>query len=311
MLVLNKNQQTIGRSVFSKIGSFFKKEDLIILNNTRVITARVEATIKSGKKIELLMEKWQDGHIQCLCNYAVRPNMTLFLPGGERVTVIEKNASLVTMASSFKSVQEYYLWLATHGSIPLPPYMHRSSQVFDQERYNTIFAKIDGSIAAPTASLHFDDKTVQTLINCGIDISYITLHCSFATFLPVRVKNISDHVMHKEYFSISEEVIDKIRACKEKGGRVIAVGTTVVRALESMKTEKDMIPGQYSTSIFITPGYKFSIVDCMLTNFHAPSSTPLLLTDAFAGRVLLSRAYEMAMEKKYRFLSYGDCMLLL
>jgi len=196
------------------------------------------------------------------------------------------------------------------GHMPLPPYIRREDEEFDEERYQTVYAKQRGAVAAPTAGLHFDDELLNAITAKGIDTAFLTLHVGAGTFQPIRVDNILEHRMHKELFELDETVCEKIKACKERGGRVIAVGTTSVRSLESAARNGEVTPFKGETDIFIYPGYKFQIVDAMITNFHLPESTLLMLVSAFCSKEMLLAAYQSAIENRYRFYSYGDAMFI-
>jgi S-adenosylmethionine:tRNA ribosyltransferase-isomerase len=196
------------------------------------------------------------------------------------------------------------------GHIPLPPYIQRDDDVQDAERYQTVYAKIPGAVAAPTAGLHFTNELIQEITDQGIENVFVTLHVGAGTFQPVRVENIEDHKMHDEYLQVSADVCEKVKQCKERGGRVIAVGTTAVRCLETAVQVNELKPYQGETDIFIYPGYEFKVVDALVTNFHLPESTLLMLVSAFAGRENIMNAYQHAINERYRFFSYGDAMFI-
>jgi S-adenosylmethionine:tRNA ribosyltransferase-isomerase len=194
--------------------------------------------------------------------------------------------------------------------MPLPPYIDRDDGADDEERYQTVFAKEMGAVAAPTAGLHFDDATLQSLADMGVEQAEVTLHVGAGTFQPVKTENLDEHIMHSEWLSVSDETVEKIKACKARGGRVVAVGTTSVRSLETAAKDGELNSYQGDTRLFIRPGYQFQVVDLLLTNFHLPQSTLLMLVSAFAGYENIMRAYRHAVEQRYRFFSYGDAMLL-
>ncbi len=200
--------------------------------------------------------------------------------------------------------------MAAHGHMPLPPYIRRDDESFDESRYQTVYAEREGSVAAPTAGLHFDEPLLSELQSRGIGTAHVTLHVGAGTFQPVRVENLSEHVMHAEWLQVSKSVCDKVARTRERGGRVIAVGTTSVRSLESAAAGGSLQPYEGDTRLFITPGYEFKVVDALLTNFHLPESTLLMLVCAFAGYDEVMAAYRHAVEQKYRFFSYGDAMFL-
>jgi S-adenosylmethionine:tRNA ribosyltransferase-isomerase len=209
-----------------------------------------------------------------------------------------------------ESAGDVYELVGSHGHMPLPPYIDRDDGEDDEERYQTVFAKEIGAVAAPTAGLHFDDAMLNTLSEMGVDQAEVTLHVGAGTFHPVKTENLDEHIMHSEWLSVSEETVEKIKACKARGGRVVGVGTTSVRSLETAAKEGELKPYQGDTRLFIRPGYQFQVVDLLLTNFHLPQSTLLMLVSAFAGYEKIMRAYRHAVEQRYRFFSYGDAMLL-
>ena len=315
MLLLDRVTQTVSPSLFTDIGSFITSNDLIIINNTRVFSARLYPMINKGKAaektIEVVLDRWNDNQtVPCICNTKLAIGDRIYFKNNIIMTVVQRSPQLLLL-SPFKTITHYYDWIHAVGSVPIPRYLERDEQTVDTIRYHSVFAQNTGSIASPTASLHFDNATTDALLKQGVEMAPITLHCSFGTFLPIRTKDIADHTMQKEYYSISKKTLQDIQRCKQRGGRVIAIGTTVVRALESLASEYKYIPGDYHTSLFIKPGYSFKLVDGVLTNFHSPKSTPLVLTVAFAGASLVEKGYRLAIERKYRFLSYGDCMLIL
>jgi S-adenosylmethionine:tRNA ribosyltransferase-isomerase len=205
---------------------------------------------------------------------------------------------------------DFYQLMESYGHMPLPPYIDRDDGADDEERYQTVFAKEMGAVAAPTAGLHFDDAMLQSLTDMGVEQAEVTLHVGAGTFQPVKTENLDEHIMHSEWLSVSDETVEKIKACKARGGRVVAVGTTSVRSLETAAKEGELKPYQGDTRLFIRPGYQFQVVDLLLTNFHLPQSTLLMLVSAFAGYENIMRAYRHAVEQRYRFFSYGDAMLL-
>jgi S-adenosylmethionine:tRNA ribosyltransferase-isomerase len=209
-------------------------------------------------------------------------------------------------------MSEPSIWpvLEDHGHMPLPPYIEREDQISDRERYQTVFAQRRGAVAAPTAGLHFDESILQVLKEKGVKQTFVTLHVGAGTFQPVRVENIAEHVMHPEYVEVSQEVCDQVAACRERGGRVVAVGTTSVRSLESAAQGGMLKPFRGDTRLFITPGFEFNVVDVLITNFHLSESTLLMLVSAFGGYEAVMAAYRHAVEQRYRFFSYGDAMLI-
>lgn len=316
MIVLDRAQQKIEHSLFNKISDYFKKGDLLILNNTKVLPARLWAKKKTGGKVEVLLVRSEErgGEIwECLLKNVgnLKSNEEIFFKMGKREIpvryFVKEEKRFLEFPSGF-SVKDLML---DQGAAPLPPYIRREApRAEDLQRYQSVFAEKEGAIAAPTASLHFTEQIFQELKNKGVEIHFITLHVGMGTFEPIRAENIADHVMQTEYYEISLEVSAAIQKAKEEGRPVTAVGTTVVRSLESYFVGAVREP-PLQTNLFITPGYKFKIIDRFLTNFHQPCSTPLLLTSAFAGKDFLFRAYQEAIERKYRLFSYGDCMLIL
>ncbi len=312
---------------FRDILELIQPNDLLVFNDTRVIPARLFGQKETGGKVEVLVERVLDD--QCLLAHiraskSPKPGSLLLL---EQVIIAKvlgrdgTNDSLFKL--EFKSNTDSDLTvlqlLENHGHIPLPPYIERSNseggkeadEEADKERYQTVFAEKPGAVAAPTAGLHFDDEILQQLHHKGVSTAKVTLHVGAGTFQPVKTENISEHVMHAEYVEVSVETCTAIEACHQRGGRVIAVGTTTVRSLESacMKTGK-LEPFKGDTRMFITPGYTFKVVDVLLTNFHLPGSTLLMLVSAFTGYENIIKAYQYAVENKYRFFSYGDAMFL-
>ena len=292
--------------------SYVDSKDLIIFNDTRVIPARLFGQKESGGKIECLIERVMGDH-QALAHirasHAPKIGSRIILENVLKASVIDRQDGLFML--EFDHEKPLFELLESVGRMPLPPYITREVKSDDLERYQTIYAKNRGAVAAPTAGLHFDDAIMATLKNKNVEMGFLTLHVGAGTFQPVRVDNIADHVMHGEMVTVSEMLCAQIKACKKRGGRVIAIGTTVVRALESAAISGEIAPFSDETKIFITPGFRFHVVDMLLTNFHLPKSTLLMLVSAFAGFDTVMQAYRHAVEKKYRFFSYGDAMLLL
>jgi len=314
LLFLNKSSGGIKDKLYADLPSLLKPGDLLVLNDTKVIKARLRAKKQNGVDREIVvLEKHsfdKDWHVHnILYKKSLKAGDELSVSGNKLIVkVILGNG----IAEVFSDVN--LLKLAdSYGEVPLPPYMHRKSNAQDIKRYQTIWAKSVGSVAAPTASLNMTQKILNNLSKAGIKIEYATLHVGLGTFLPIRTDDIEDHEMHKEYFKIPKDTVKAICETKKNGGRVIAVGTTVARALEysykQIKNKSSKISGE--ADIFIYPGYKFKIIDGLLTNYHAPKSTVLMLTAAFAGWDKLLPAYQHAIQEKYSFLSYGDSMLIL
>jgi len=307
---------------FSALPSLLAPNDLMVFNDTRVIPARLYAQKKeSGGAVEILIEQLIDGNKAWVKLNTSRPSRI-----GSELQLLDRPSPLGKPLSGIAVISEHqgsrYLLsfqhplaevLKTIGHMPLPPYIKRETEQFDSARYQTIYAKHDGAIAAPTAGLHFDDILFGALSERGVEMAYVTLHVGAGTFQPVREKDIDRHDMHEEHFSLSHDTCEKIRATKERGGRVVAIGTTTVRVLESVAQNSDdglLKPWKGKTNLFIRPGYRFQVVDAMLTNFHLPCSTLIMLVCAFAGYKNTLAAYRDAVEHRYRFFSYGDAMFI-
>jgi len=290
--------------------------DLLVFNNTRVIPARMFGQKSSGGKIEVLVERLIDkntvlAHVRA--SKSPKIGAELLLEGRAKATMIARHGALFEL--KFQGEQSVLSILDEIGHMPLPPYIDRPDESSDRERYQTVYNEKPGAVAAPTAGLHFDDDLLAQIKAKGVELAFITLHVGAGTFQPVKVDEIADHIMHAEYVEVSAEVVDKITKTKANGGRVIAVGTTSVRSLESAaksaRVKGEALCAFYGdTDIFITPGYEFKIVDALLTNFHLSESTLLMLVSAFAGYENIMNAYQHAISEQYRFFSYGDAMFL-
>jgi len=320
LLVLDRKNQSLTDSKYSNLADFLSPNDLLILNDTRVIPSRMFATKKNGAKRELiLLEKHGDEDYRThkiMYRGGLAKNDKLFLNNKQNPEIIidEILEDGIAIARSLPKDKTLLDLAMENGAVPLPPYLNRDASEEDKERYQTVFAKSSGSVAAPTASLNFTDETKKKLEDKNIKIAYLTLHVGLGTFLPIRTDKIENHEMHKEYFEISAETAKLIRETKKNGGKIIALGTTVARTLEYandqiMERQDENITGE--ADIFMYPGYEFKILDGMLTNYHAPKSTVLMLAGAFAGWDFLMKAYEHSINEKYQFLSYGDSMLIL
>ena len=285
--------------------------DLLVFNDTRVIPARLQGIKESGGKIEVLVERITGDYevlAQIRASKSPGPGSRLILEGAITVVVKERVNDLFRL--EFPTEQPVMEHLQAHGHVPLPPYIKRVDEAADHERYQTIYARVPGAVAAPTAGLHFDEDIMVQLARRNIDTAFITLHVGAGTFQPVRVKNLADHVMHYEYYDVDEAASKKIMETRKNGGRVVAVGTTVVRSLESAAKDGVVLASRGETNLFITPGYRFQCVDALLTNFHLPESTLLMLVSAFAGYQRTMFAYKHAIREGYRFYSYGDAMFI-
>lgn len=312
LLIMPDNSATdIIHAQFTDFIHCVRTGDLIIFNDTKVIPARLHGCKESGGKIECLVERVLTDHTALAhirSSHAPKAGATLIFDNTFCATVIDRQDALFILEfSPEKTVLE---WLDLYGKLPLPPYITRDVKSDDLDRYQTVYAEKLGAVAAPTAGLHFDEKTIEQLREKQVDIGFVTLHVGAGTFQPVRVEKISDHVMHSERVTVTSELCAQIEACHARGGRVIAIGTTVVRSLESAAINGKIAPFSGETSIFITPGFRFHVVDVLFTNFHLPKSTLLMLVSAFAGFDRVINAYREAVEKKYRFFSYGDAMVL-
>lgn len=296
---------------FAELPNLLSKKDLLIFNDTRVIPARLLGRKDSGGRVEVLIERLLDPHRALAHVRASKPPRTgrrLVLEQSVEVEIGDRVAELFELR--FLDSRPLPQLLETVGRVPLPPYIRREAQPSDRERYQTVYAARPGAVAAPTAGLHFDETLLQRLRVQGVQLGYITLHVGAGTFQPVRVEDITQHRMHAEYVEVPERVCAQVEATRQQGGRVVAVGTTTVRALETAAARGIIAPYQGETEIFIFPGYRFQIVDALITNFHLPETTLLMLVCAFAGREQVLAAYRHAVRQEYRFFSYGDAMLV-
>jgi S-adenosylmethionine:tRNA ribosyltransferase-isomerase len=296
---------------FADLPVLLRAGDLLVFNDTRVIPARLLGHKDSGGHIEVLIERLLDAHrvlAQLRSSKPPRPGQKLILEGG--VTAVVQGREGEFHALAFDTETPVTELLDRIGHVPLPPYIGREDEVADRERYQTVYARHRGAVAAPTAGLHFDEAMLARLKDMGADSAFVTLHVGAGTFQPLRVDDIREHRMHAEYLRVNPEACDKINTAKKEGRRVVAVGTTVVRALETAASDGRANPFEGETDIFIYPGYRFRIVDALLTNFHLPESTLLMLVCAFGGTENVLQAYRQAVEQKYRFYSYGDAMFV-
>lgn len=296
---------------FADLQELVREHDLLVLNDTRVLKARLFGEKESGGKVEVLVERVLDEHdvlAQVRVSKAPKPDSRLLLAEMLRVRVLAREGEFFRLR--FEGKEPVYTLLERHGHLPLPPYITHAAEAEDDERYQTVFAREPGAVAAPTAGLHFGEEMLQALRGKGVNIAFVTLHVGAGTFKPVRAEQIEEHVMHSERYSIPQATADSIASARARGGRIIAVGTTSLRALESAAAGGSLAAGAGETSIFITPGYRFRVVDVLLTNFHLPKSTLLMLVCAFGGMDRMLAAYRHAVEQEYRFFSYGDAMLI-
>ncbi len=294
---------------FTDFIALLRPHDLLVLNDTRVIPARVLGTKPTGGQVEILLERILAARRILAHVHASKPlraEAPIALPGGATATFVRRHDDLFELELS----HEPLAYFTAHGAMPLPPYIERSADRDDAERYQTVFAREPGAVAAPPAGLHFDAAMLARCRDAGARIEYVTLHVGAGTFQSVRVDDLSEHRMHAERIVVSEAVSEAVRATRERGGRVIAVGTTVVRSLESAAASGELQAFEGETRLFITPGYRFKVVDALLTNFHLPESTLVMLVCAFGGYENVMRAYRHAVAQRYRFFSYGDAMFL-
>ena len=311
LLHLEGNSGGLADKLFIDLPDFLNAGDLLVFNDTRVIKARLFGVKSTGGNVELLVERVLDAHnvlAHIRASRSPKAGARLKLADAIDAEVISRDDDLFHV--KFLNDAPVLDLLEHYGALPLPPYITHAAEAEDDERYQTVYAKHAGAVAAPTAGLHFDDAMLSELQAKGVNIAYVTLHVGAGTFQPVRVDNIEDHKMHSEIYHISPETVAMIKATKANGGKIIAVGTTSLRALESAAQHGDLKSGQGETNIFITPGFKFKIVDKLITNFHLPKSTLLMLVSAFAGFEPIKNAYAHAVKQQYRFFSYGDAMLL-
>lgn len=298
--------------VFARFPQYLRPGDVLVFNNTRVIKARLHGRKESGGKVEVMIERVLDErHALAMirASHAPAAGTVLWLADAITVRVLKYEDGFCRL--QFEHECPVSMLLERYGSLPLPPYISRQAVQMDESRYQTVYASEPGAVAAPTAGLHFDEVMLAVLRAQGIALAEVTLHVGAGTFQPVRVEDITEHRMHKERFYIPEATAETVRCVRAAGGRVVAIGTTSLRALESAVTEQGEVrAGHGETDIFITPGYRFRVVERLLTNFHLPRSTLLMLVSAFAGMENIRQAYHHAVENSYRFFSYGDAMLI-
>jgi S-adenosylmethionine:tRNA ribosyltransferase-isomerase len=310
MLVVDPLTQALSDRAFVDLGEFLQAGDLLVFNDTRVIPARLFGRKASGGKVEVMVERVLDDH-QLLAHVraskAPKPGSALLLEDVIDCVMLERQQDL------FLLQQQQGRWLELlerHGHVPLPPYIERADAAADRQRYQTVYARNPGAVAAPTAGLHFDAAMLDALQRQGVETARLTLHVGAGTFQPVRGDDIDSHVMHSERVEVPRHTVDAIAATRQRGGRVVAVGTTVVRSLETAAATGKLTEFDGESRLFIKPGYRFQVVDALLTNFHLPRSTLLMLVSAFAGSALMRQAYLHAVEQQYRFFSYGDAMFI-
>lgn len=315
LLTICRQSGAIEETTFSSLPELLSPFDLLVLNDTRVIPARLHGIKSTGGRAEIFLVRrliGEEEQWEALLRSAksLRPGSVISLPEQVVATVKSTGENEVRIIS-FSGTDDFAAWLDRNGAVPLPPYIRRASKPFDRERYQTVFAREPGAVAAPTAGLHFTEQLLHRIREKQVEVAFITLHVGLGTFMPVRVEDPRKHRMHSERYSIPEGTVSAIARCRASGGRVIAVGTTVARTLEYAAAGRMPMAGEGEADIFIYPGYEFKVVDALVTNFHLPESTLLMLVAAFAGRELVLDAYRLAVERKFRFYSYGDAMFII
>jgi len=308
LLVLDPRNGTRD-AVFADFPGLLREGDLLVFNDTRVMAARMFGRKETGGRVEILLERLLPDNralAQVRASKAPRAGSRLKV-GGNWLTVEGREGDMFMLSLT---QGDFARLMDAHGHMPLPPYIRREDKSFDESRYQTVYARREGSVAAPTAGLHFDQPLLDRLADRGVDMARVTLHVGAGTFQPVRVENLEEHVMHAEWVEVPEKVCRQVEETRRRGGRVVAVGTTSVRSLETAAAGGELRPYSGDTRLFITPGYRFRVVDALLTNFHLPESTLLMLVCAFAGYEPVMAAYRHAVEQRYRFFSYGDAMFL-
>ena len=312
MLVLPPGDTAPVDAQVRQLGDWLRPGDLLVFNDTRVIPARLFGQKESGGRVEILIERLLPGNrarAQVGASKSPKPGSRIALDAGGTAEVLDRDGGFHHLQFHLDDALES--WLLKAGRLPLPPYIRREPGRDDAERYQTVFAREVGAVAAPTAGLHFDEALLADLRARGVDFGHVTLHVGAGTFQPVRSDDLRQHAMHSEWINVGAALVSQVRRTREARGRVVAVGTTVVRALESATVDGELQPHSGDTGIFIFPGYRIRSVDALLTNFHLPESTLLMLVSAFVGRERILSAYAHAVRERYRFFSYGDAMLLL
>jgi len=314
LMTIDRSSGIISETTVSSLPELLQPFDLLILNDTKVIPARLHGHKTTGGKVEIFLvrrltgegERWE----------ALLRSSKPFLSGAvitlpeEVIATVVSSGQEDTRVISFSGTDDFFAWLDRNGAVPLPPYIKREPHEKDRDRYQTVFAKERGAVAAPTAGLHFTESLLDRIKARGVEVATITLHVGLGTFMPVRTEELSEHRMHSERYSIPEETVAAVARCRAAGGRVIAVGTTVARTLEYAAVGDIPVAGGGEADIFIYPGYEFKVVDALITNFHLPESTLLMLVSAFAGKERILDAYRRAVEGGFRFYSYGDAMFI-
>jgi S-adenosylmethionine:tRNA ribosyltransferase-isomerase len=311
LLVVDAEHERLDDRRFVDLVELLAPGDLLVFNDTRVLPARLHGRKESGGAVEILIERiigTHEARVQLGVSKKPKAGGRIVFEDGSAATVMGRDGEFFLLRfDAGESLEKRLLRL---GRMPLPPYIGRAADVDDDERYQTVFARETGAVAAPTAGLHFDTALLEKLAARGVETGFVTLHVGAGTFQPMRSEHVADHVMHREWLNVGAGLVDKVRRTRERGGRVVAVGTTVVRALETATHDGVLEPFAGETQIFIFPGYRITSVDALVTNFHLPESTLLMLVSAFAGRETMLDAYRHAVTQRYRFFSYGDAMLV-
>jgi S-adenosylmethionine:tRNA ribosyltransferase-isomerase len=311
LLCLDGKTGALGNRQFRDIVDLAAPGDVVVMNDTRVIKARLLGRKKTGGRVEVMVERVLGGGevlAQIGANHPTRAGAVLVLADAVEATVLGREQEFFRLR--FEDCEDAYALLERYGSIPLPMYITRAAGEADAERYQTVYARSRGAVAAPTAGLHFDQSLLESLRSRGVNLAYVTLHVGAGTFQPVRVQDLGEHEMHGEWYEVPQATVDAVEVAHKKGGRVLAVGTTTLRALESAAAGGEFKPGSGETRLFVLPGHRFRVVERLLTNFHLPKSTLLMLVSAFGGMDNVRRAYRHAIKERYRFYSYGDAMLI-
>jgi S-adenosylmethionine:tRNA ribosyltransferase-isomerase len=309
--LLHVGADRLGDRRFGDLETLLAPGSVLVFNDTRVIKARLRGLKESGGKIEALVERVLNEHealVFIRASKPPRPGVVLKFANAVQTLVLERVGDMFRLG--FDPARTVLEWLEEFGEVPLPPYLSRDAESSDDARYQTVYARDPGAVAAPTAGLHFDEAMLARLEEKGVESAFVTLHVGAGTFQPVRVEDLLEHKMHTERYAIPQATLDAVARARERGGRVCAVGTTSLRALESAVRNGALVAGEGETDLFITPGYKFEVVERLITNFHLPRSTLLMLVSAFGGAALMRRAYAHAVASGYRFFSYGDAMLI-
>lgn len=317
LMVLNRQDNRVCETVFSRIDDWLQPDDLLVLNDTRVIPARLFGQKETGGRVELFLVEGlgtedEEPLWRCLLRASkpCRPGQMILLANGVAARVLERTGEQDWLVR-FQGSADFDSWLQQVGQMPIPPYLNRLSEELDRERYQTVYAAEAGAVAAPTAGLHFTPELLNRITDKGVRLARVTLHVGLGTFQPVRVERVQDHVIHRERYRIPSETVTAIAETRLRGGRVVAVGTTACRTLEyAADADRQVHAGQGEADIFIYPGYRFKVVDALVTNFHLPESTLLMLVSAFGGQQFILDAYAEAVRKRFRFYSYGDAMLI-